>query len=243
MEEDFNLLITKRCVTALCFVFVCSATQAEVTGGQLKLSHSAFTNDTSVAKGNLSGAVELSFGSQFGAQLDFGVNALNASGETATNFAVHASYKLSDTTALGAFYGLDSVSGESQNFYGIELAQNFKTGGIQGYLARGEDAGFSGTVIGLSGGAIIGSRFGIGASLDHGSFDGGVSLTRFGLRGSYRQGERSKFFVEVGSLTGDISGFGSDSEPYAKIGATFNFGSNSGLTFGDRSLFNLLPGL
>ena len=236
-------VLTKKIATSLMLVLGCSTAQAEVIGGQVKLSQSAFTDDMSIAKTNLSGAIELGFGPQFSMQLDFGVNRLNAVDETATNFAAHATYKLSDSTAVGAFYGLDSVSGESQNFYGIEAAQNFGTGGVQGYLGQGEESGYKGTVIGLSGGTIIGSGFGIGASLDHASFDGGVSVTRFGVRGTYGVGERSKMFAEIGSLNGSIDGLGSDSETYTKIGATYNFGANSGLTFGDRSLFNLLPGL
>lgn len=237
------MILTKLTLSALSLALICSTAQAEAISGQIKLSQSAFIDDTSVAKTNFSGAVELGFGPELGAQLDFGVNALNASGETATNFAAHAIYKPSDTTAFGAFYALDSLSGESQSVYGIEAAQNFKTGGVQAYLARGEDSGFSGSVIGLSGGTIIGEGFGLGASVDHGSFDGGLSLTRFGVRASYGQGERSKMFVEIGTLNGEISGLGSDSETYAKVGATFNFGRNSGLTFGDRSIYNLLPGL
>lgn len=237
------MMCTKKVRLTLSLVVGCSAAQAEVTGGQIELSHSAFTDETSVAKTNLNGSVELEFGPKFGLQLDFGVNALNAVNDTATNVAAHAIYKVSDSTALGAFYGIDSLSGENQDFYGVEAAHNFGTGGVQGYLGRGEDSGFGGTVAGVSGGTMIGSGFGLSASVDHGSFDGGVSLTRFGVRGSYGQGERAKVFVELGSLNGDINGLGSASEPYAKIGATVNFGRNSGLTFGDRSIFNLLPGL
>ena len=239
----FMMMSTKQAMAALGLFLSCSATQAEVIGGQVKLSRSGFTDDMSIAKTNLSGNIELGFGPQFGMQLDFGLNRLNTAGKTATNVAAHAVYKLSDSTAFGAFYGLDSLSGGRQNFYGIEAAQNFGTGGLQGYLARGKASGASGTVVGLSGSTMIGSGFGIGASLDSASLDGGVSLTRFGVRGSYGVGERSKMFAEIGSLNGDISGVGSDSETYAKIGATYNFGANSGLTFGDRSLFNLLPGL
>jgi len=224
-------------------VLGCSVAQAEVIGAQIKVSQSAFTDETTFAKSNLSGAVELGFGSQFGVQLDFGVNRLKVVDETATNFAVHAMYKMSDSTAFGALYGLDTISGESQDFYGIEAAQSFGAGGVPGYLASGEDSGFRGTVLGLSSGTIIGKGLGIGASLDYASLGGGVSLTRFGVRGFYGQDERSKVFVEIGSLNGAISGLGSQSEPYAKIGATYNFGHNSGLTFGDRSMFNVFPGL
>ena len=236
-------VLTKRGLAVIGAVVLASAVQAEVTGGQIKLSQSGFTDDMSIAKTNLSGSIELGFGPQFGVQVDLGVNMLNFADETATNIAAHGVYKLSDRTAVGAFYGMDRLAGATNDFYGVEAAQNFGTGGVQGYLARGEDAGASGTVIGISGGAVMGNGFGIGASLDHGTFDGGLSLTRFGVRGSLGLGERSKMFAEVGTLNSAISGFGSGSETYAKIGATYNFGDNSGLTFGDRSLFNLLPGL
>ena len=243
MKVNIVKILTKRGLAVIGVALLASAAHAEVTGGQIKLSQSGFTDDMSIAKTNLSGSIELGFGAQFGVQLDLGVNMLNFADETATNIAAHGVYKLSDSTAIGAFYGMDRLAGATNDFYGVEAAQNFGTGGVQGYLARGEDNGASGTVIGISGGAVMGNGFGIGASLDHGAFDGGVSLTRFGVRGSLGLGERSKMFAEVGALNGAISGAGSDSETYAKIGATYNFGANSGLTFGDRSLFNLLPGL
>lgn len=233
----------RHSVASLSVALTCFPALAEVTGGQIELSHSAFVDDTSFAKSTVSGTVELSFGPRFGAQFDVGANVLNLAEETATNFAAHAILKPSEGTALGVFFGLDAIAGESQSFYGVEIAHNFDVGGVQAYIAHGEDLGFSGTVVGLSGGTIIENGVGISASVDYASFDGGASATRFGVRGSIGQGERSKLFVEIGALNGSLSGVGSDSETYAKIGATYNFGENSGLTFGDRSIFNLLPGL
>lgn len=236
-------VLTKRSLVVIGSLLLSSAAQAEITGGQIKLSQSGFTEDMSIAKSNLSGTVELGFGPKFALQLDLGVNMLNFADETATNFAVHGIYKLSDKTAFGAFYGIDRLAGETNDFFGIEAAQNFGTGSVQGYLARGEESGNHGTVIGISGDVALGNGFGIGASMDHGSFDSDVSLTRVGLRGSYSINERSQMYAELGALNGDISGGASASETYAKIGVTFNFGANSGPAFGDRSLFNLLPGL
>ncbi|MDZ4309365.1 MAG: hypothetical protein U1A24_02230 [Cypionkella sp.] len=229
-------VFTKHALAAAGLVLIASAAQAEMTGGQLKLSQSGFTDDFSVAKTNISGSVELAFGPQFGMQMDLGVNLLNFADETATNFVTHGTYKLGDSTAIGAFYGIDAVNGGSTDFYGVEAAQNFGTGGVQGYVAHAEDSGNSGTVMGISGGMVMGNGVGIGGSVDHGSFDG-TSLTRYGVRGSFGLGESSKMFAELGALDTDAG-----SETYAKIGATYNFGENSGLMFGDRSLFNLLPG-
>ncbi|MDO8985376.1 hypothetical protein [Cypionkella sp.] len=230
-------VLSKHILAILGFILTASVAQAEMTGGQVKLSQSGFTDDFSVAKTNISGSVELAFGPQFGMQMDLGVNMLNFADETATNFVTHGTYKLGDSTALGAFYGMDAVNGGRTDVYGVEAAQNFGTGGVQGYLGRAEDGDGSGTVLGVSGGMVMGNGVGIGGSLDHGSFDG-ASLTRYGLRGSFGLGDSSKMFAELGALNTDTG-----SETYAKIGATYNFGTNSGLMFGDRSLFNLLPGL
>ncbi len=227
-------VVSKHTLAALSLILAGSAAQAEMTGGQVKLSQSGFTDDFSVAKTNISGSVELAFGPQFGMQMDLGVNLLNFADETATNFVTHGTYKLGDSTALGAFYGMDAVNGGRTDVYGLEAAQNFGTGGVQGYVAHAEDNG--GTVLGVSGGMVMGNGVGVGGSLDHGSFDG-TSLTRYGVRGSFGLGESSKMFAELGALNTDAG-----SETYAKIGATYNFGANSGLMFGDRSLFNLLPG-
>ena len=230
-------VLSKHILAILGFILTASVAQAEMTGGQVKLSQSGFTDDFSVAKTNISGSVELAFGPQFGMQMDLGVNMLNFADETATNFVTHGTYKLGDSTALGAFYGMDAVNGGRTDVYGVEAGQNFGTDGVQGYLGRAEDGDGSGTVLGVSGGMVMGNGVGIGGSLDHGSFDG-ASLTRYGLRGSFGLGDSSKMFAELGALNTDTG-----SETYAKIGATYNFGTNSGLMFGDRSLFNLLPGL
>lgn len=229
-------VVSKHIFAAVGLVLAGSAAQAEMTGGQVKLSQSGFTDDFSVAKTNISGSVELAFGPQFGMQIDLGVNLLNFADETATNFVTHGTYKLGDTTALGAFYGMDAVNGGRTDVYGFEAAQNFGTGGVQGYLGHAEDGNGSGTVLGVSGGMVMGNGVGLGASLDRGTFDD-FSLTRYGVRGSFGLGESSKMFAELGALNTDDG-----SETYAKIGATYNFGANSGLMFGDRSLFNLLPG-
>ncbi|WP_284325128.1 hypothetical protein [Cypionkella aquatica] len=225
-----------KTLATLALILAASTAQAEITGGQVKLSQSGFTDDFSVAKTNISGSLELGFGERFGMQMDLGVNLLNFADETAINYVTHGTYKLSDSTALGAFIGMDSVNGGSTSIYGIEAAQNFGTGGVQGYVAHAQDGNGNGNALGVSGGMVMGNGVGIGASLDHGSFDG-TSLTRYGLRGSFGLGESSKMYAELGALNTDVG-----SETYAKIGASYNFGSNSGLMFGDRSLFNLLPG-
>ncbi|MDP1576442.1 MAG: hypothetical protein Q8L76_06735, partial [Cypionkella sp.] len=183
-------VLSKHILAILGFILTASVAQAEMTGGQVKLSQSGFTDDFSVAKTNISGSVELAFGPQFGMQMDLGVNMLNFADETATNFVTHGTYKLGDSTALGAFYGMDAVNGGRTDVYGVEAAQNFGTGGVQGYLGRAEDGDGSGTVLGVSGGMVMGNGVGIGGSLDHGSFDG-ASLTRYGLRGSFGLGDSS----------------------------------------------------
>lgn len=132
-------VLSKHTLAAISLVLAGSAAHAEMTGGQVKLSQSGFTDDFSVAKTNISGSVELAFGPQFGMQMDLGINMLNFADETATNFVTHGTYKVGDSTALGLFYGMDAVNGGRTDVYGVEAAQNFGTGGVQGYVAHAEE--------------------------------------------------------------------------------------------------------
>lgn len=216
------------------------AHEINFVGGRINLAYSEFTDDRTFAKGTLDGAMELRFGQNIGLQMDLGLNEFNASGEQGTNIGLHGLYHLDPATSLGAFYSIDSVEATNTSLYGVEAGHAFGDGGIDGYLGQANSDGSTVTILGLNG-TVRFNDFGIAASLDNATFEG-VSLTRIGIQGSYRIGAMSKIYVEIGQLHGDIEGFGSDSENYVKLGATFKLGPKHGTTFGNHSLFNLIPG-
>ena len=137
----------------------------EATGGEVKLSHSAFTEDSDFSKTTLDGSVEFGFNRNFGIQADLGFHNLNFIDETGTNAALHALYHLNDQTSFGVFYGVDRIMGNSSDFYGIEVGQEGRNFDVEAYVGAGEGSGISGTVAGLSGRYNINEAFALGLAL------------------------------------------------------------------------------
>lgn len=213
----------------------------EATGGEVKLSYSAFTEDSDFSKTTLDGSVEFGFNRNFGIQADLGFHNLNFIDETGTNAALHALYHLNDQTSFGVFYGVDRILGESSDFYGIEVGQEGRNFDVEAYVGAGEDAGVSGTVAGLSGRYNINEAFALGLALHRVDIEN-LEVTRIGVTTDFTLTPGFAVLAEVGTV--DASAFGySDSDTYFEIGARWSFGAERGATFGKRGLLELLPGL
>lgn len=222
-------------------VFLAPAAIAQqVTGGSLTLSHSAFTDNSDVAKTSLLGSVELGFSRDFGLQADLGLARLNGANENATLVTLHGVYHLSETTSAGLFLGIDRIGGESQTFIGLEMGTASGPTGFEAYIGAADGGDETGTMIGLSTRYGISDQFGVGLSLDHLSVDT-LDATRYSLNADFSATENVTLFGEVGALRGEIEG-ASGTEPYVKLGGKITFGAKRGTTFGQRSLLNVLPG-
>lgn len=215
---------------------------AEVTGGSLALSHSAYTDDTSVANTALEGSVEYGFSRNFSLQGDLGYNSFHDSDTHLTNATVHGIFHINPSTSLGGFVGVDSSNSNSSTVYGLEFghAVSGQTG-VEGYVAQNEDNGADLTQIGLSGRYEMTPQVGFGASLDYGNFDIKADVTRFAISADYAVADNLRLSAELGEVDAKAFGFGG-SEAYVKLGAKITFGANRGTTFGTRSLSRLLPG-
>lgn len=228
---------------ALAGSLICGqALAVEVTGGEIDLGYSVFTDETDVSKFAITGGVEISFSQAFSLQLDAGTHAFNLTDETGSNVSAHAIYHVDDALSLGAFYGMDRAAGVSTDFYGVEGGYKLANFDVEGYVAHGEDSGVSATVVGLDGTYPVSNAFELGASVDRIDFGSGVRLTRLGVTGTYNVAPNTGLYAELGSVNGSAYGL-SDSESYVGIGAKVTFGSDPGTTFGRRSVFELLPGL
>lgn len=223
-------------------IALASPLQAEVTGGSIGLSHSAFTDDKSVSKTSLDGSVEYRFNQQFSMQGDLSLNEFNESNISLRNLTLHGIYHLSPSTSLGAFVGIDRISGESANLYGLEFGSDMGRTDLEGYVAIGEEEDVDATLLGLSGRYAYTDAVGFGASLDYGDIDGVVDFTRFGVSADYNVTETVNLSAELGEFDINAGGFGG-SETYIKLGATVKFGAKRGTTFERRSLTSLFPGL
>lgn len=226
-------------------LFACAmgpAHAVEVTGADITLGYSAFTEDNDFNASALEGSLEVGFNKQFGVQLDLGYHKFGAIDDDATTATLHGIYHVDDATSLGLFYGRDSALGGNIDFYGIEAGHEYDRFDVEGYVAHGEESGFSGTVVGLSGAYAATDSFKLGLSLDNADFDGGVTVRRVGVKGAYDFGTAASVYAEIGSLNGKVGGF-SDSETFVGVGASFSFGADRGATFGQRGLAHLIPGL
>jgi hypothetical protein len=215
----------------------------EVTGGQVSLNHSFFTDESDVAKTALDGAVEFGITREFAIQADLGFHALNATDENATTYALHAIYHGDETSSYGLFYGNDDVFGGNLDYYGIEYGHESGPLGFETFLARGEEQDVSATEFGISGRYAVSDQLGLGARYDTMNFEGGLDASVVGLTADYAVVPGLQLTGELGSAKLDLDGVGSGSETYAKLGVTFKFGAERGATFGKRGLVNLLPGL
>lgn len=233
----FCAVVSMICGAAL------SPAQAEVLGGRLSLAHSAFVDDTSMAKSAAVGSIELPMGERFSMQSDLGLAGLHALDDKAVNITTHAILHFGADSAAGLFYGVDMMNGGSDDFLGLEYGRNLGAAQVEAYVAGIDSAEGSATLLGLAGEMpLSGGPFSLGAALDHASVGGGRSATRFGLTGGYAVGESTRLVAEIGTLGGGI-GVDDTSGGYVKLGVDFTFGRNAGTTFGQRSVFNSIPGL
>jgi len=218
-----------------------NAFAAEVTGGNLEIRHSAFTDQTSLSSTSFTGSMEVGFTRAFALQFDLGMYKLNAINETGRNAAIHAVYHVNETASLGFFLGNDDIAG-SANIYGIEGGFELPGVDVELYLADETDSGASATLFGVDLHHDFGNNFGITGTLDRADFGSGVDLTRLKIGVNYDLSPTSEIYGELGSLNASAMGL-SGSEAFVGIGARINFGAARGTTFKRRGLLELIPGL
>ena len=209
--------------------------------GDITLGFSAFVDDTRVSALSGTGAFEFGITDRASVQIDAGLYGYNATGIDATNLVLHGIFDVMPQASAGLFLGVERAEGDSTDFYGLEYGQSFGNGGFEIYAGRGDDAGVTGTVIGLEGNFAVSDSFGVGIKLDNADFDGEVDLTRLGVKGSLALGRGTSVYGEVGTLRADMDGL-SGSEPFVGVGLSINLGQEEA-TFGRRGLLNLVPGL
>lgn len=227
--------------TAFAVTLSAGVAAAQEFKGDITLGYSAFTQDTSVNRLAAEGAFEFGVSDRGSVQLDLGLYGFGASNFDGTNLVLHGIYDVNAQGSAGLFLGLEEVDGDSIDFYGLEYGQSFGTGGVEAYVARGEDAGVTGTLIGVEGEFAVSDSFGLGLKLDNADFDGALDVTRLGVKGIYALGQGSSVYAEIGSLRADAFGL-SGSEGFVGVGLSIGLGGDEA-TFGRRGLLNLIPGL
>ncbi|MCE6949989.1 hypothetical protein LAZ40_05115 [Cereibacter sphaeroides] len=228
-------------VLALAAAVAATPAIAEMTGATVDFGHSAFTEDSDIAKTSLGGSVDFAFGPSFGVQGDLGYSRLHGIDDDATSGALHGLFYVNPETALGIFYGIEDVAGDSVDFYGFEVGQRSDTFDVEAHVGRADNSGLTGSMMGLEGSVLLSGSFGLGGKIQHLDIEG-LDTTRFGLTGDYTLPNGLALTAEVGALDADDLGL-DGSEPYVGIGARFDFGPNRGTMFSRRSLLSVTPGL
>ena len=216
-------------------------------GGTLSVETSAFFEEGDVGYTTYAGGLQFDIGLGFGAALDLASYGFSGFGSDGTNATLHAIYDFGpmmgfDGTVLGAFVGRDGYEDGDAEIYGIEAAGEVYGLRTEGYLARHDgDLG----EIDLAG---VSARYDITPAIyamgDIGfaDGDGDGELLRTALGGGYRIDGGPRLWGELGRIGADEGAFTGD-ETYLAIGAEIGFGPNAGTSFGNRSLFDIVPGL
>lgn len=217
-----------------------TAHAVEITGGSVKLSYSAFSDDTSVSRLGLEGSMEVGFNQNFSGQIDLARHEFNVSNEGITTFGLHAIYHVNEATSFGAFYAVEDTSAGNSDFYGIEAGHETGQFDLEGYLARADDSVDHASVLGLSARYEFQNFLGLTGAYDYIDFDG-LDLSKITLRLDRDVAPNVNLYVEVGSAKANAGGL-SGSETFVGLGGKFLFGAERGATFDARGLARLLPG-
>ncbi|ACM02066.1 hypothetical protein [Cereibacter sphaeroides] len=224
---------------ALVAALSASPAAAQMTGATLDFGHSFFTEDSGISKTSIGGSAEFGFGTSFALQGDLGYSRLHGVHENATAAALHGMVYVNPETAIGAFYGIEDLAGDSVDFYGFEVGQKSDLFDVEAYVGRADNSGLTGSMMGLEGRVLMANGFGVGGKVNHLDVEG-LDTTRFGLTGDYTLPNGLALTAEIGGVNADDLGL-DGTEPYVGIGARFDFGR--GAMFSRRSLSAVAPGL
>ncbi|MGJ8544638.1 MAG: hypothetical protein ACSHWZ_04275 [Sulfitobacter sp.] len=213
----------------------------EVTGGELTFGTSAFTDDTSLNRMGIEGAVEFAFNRSFGVQAELGYNKGNFSDLDSVNVGLHFLYHLDDNNSFGAFAVNEASEGEDLQLYGIEFGIEANKIDYEGYYAKVETEYLSTDMFGFAANYEFDNGIGITGSYDNlGS--SGINASRLAVKLDRDVSESLNLYVEAGKGKIEALGVGV-SEPFVGLGATVTFGAERGATFDIRSIGRKLPGL
>lgn len=233
-------MFTKTAVAAALCV-LSAPVAAQVTGGSLDIEYDFPTDGGDLGGTTYSGAIEYGFTRDFSVSLDIAGYRLDNINTDATNVTVHGIYHLDDLTSFGAFIGSDATEdSDRQSLYGIEAGTEFGTAEVEAYVAAFDGENEDATLFGADGKYDFGNGFSAIASYGLATSDD-IDLSRLALGAEYEIAGGPQFYAEIGTV--DADGFGvTAEETFIGLGARVAFGAERGTTFGQRSLFEILPG-
>ncbi len=233
--------ISNYAAIAAGLLFASGASAAEIAGGSLKLSYSAFADDTSVSRLGVEGSIEVAFNQQFSTQLDLGYQSFGETDIDEFSYGLHAIYHLDSATSIGAFYAREELEGADLDLYGIEAGYETGQWEFEGNLGRTSTNGDDATVFGGFARYEFANQLGLTGSYDQIEI-GDLDVSRIALKLDRDVSPSVNLFLEVGSADVDV-GSASTSEVFVGLGGKIAFGAERGVTFEQRGLLRLIPGL
>ena len=222
---------------------------AEITGGDLTLSHSQFLSDVETVDGgdtasklSLAGSAEFALQRNFSVQADLMQAQVALIDDTSTMLGLHGIYRFGEVTSLGAFAARDSVSGADFTYAGLEARRIFPTFDAEGYVARVGGGADDATLFGVSGQYRMLPNLDLGVSFDRLEGDEDTELTRIAAEAGYHLISGARIGAEIGAAEVGVADI-SDTGGFVGLSFSYAFGAERGATFERRGLLDLLPGL
>lgn len=203
-------------------------------GAEVSAEILGFAEDPDLGETRYSGGAEFDLFGGLSVEADLAYHGFRGFDSDGRNATLHAIYGFGQATDLGLFYGNDDFDG-STGILGIEGATTVRGFDLDAALGS------------YDGDAASGGMASIGLSYDFGSFaatgfagtlSGDIEASRVSVGGAYRLGRGPTLFAEVGRI-----GVEGETDTFVSLGARVAIGPNGGTTFGNRGLFEIVPGL
>lgn len=231
----------KTAAIAAAVLVVASPVTAQVTGGSLGVEYSAPTDGGDFGGTTYSGALEYAITRDFALSVDASGYRLDNISTNASSVTLHGVYHLDEQTSFGAFYGADALDGsDNRALYGIEAGTEFGDADVEAFIGQLEGASDDALIYGFDANYAFNNGFSVTGSGGFTDVDS-LSLSRMSLGGQYELTGGPQFYAELGNVSAEANGAETD-QTFVGVGARIAFGAERGTTFGQRSLFEILPG-
>lgn len=231
----------KTSAVAAVVLMVASPAVAQVTGGSLDIEYDFPTDGGDLGGTTYSGAIEYSITRDFAVSLDIAGYRLDNLDTDATSLTLHGVYHMDEMTSFGAFVGSDAIEdSDRETLFGLEAGTEFGAAEFESYLGALDGEGETVTLAGVDGKYDFGNGLSAIGSAGLASADD-IDITRFAVGAEYEVVGGPQFYAEIGNVSAEADGIDAD-ETFIGLGARVAFGAERGTTFGQRSLFEILPG-
>lgn len=227
--------------SATALLLVSQAQAQQFNAADISLSYTDFNDSDDLGATKLRGSLEIGFARSFALQFDLMTSGRDGTSDAldGQSLTLHPTWHYTDNTAFGFFLAQDEFADDSSTSAGFEFAWEERDRKVEAYLGLADDGEENATLFGANGEWDLTYAWSIGGAIEYADFEDSSSITQLALRGMYDFGQGGGIYAGIGTITAE-NAFGSNDDTFLQIGATFNFGSERGTTFGERGILGLL---